>query len=699
MDLLQNIKVRNKLLILVLIPIIGLLYFSVNEIGDKNQLSNEMSDVKTLSEFAVKASSLVHETQKERGATAGFLGSKGTKFVSELPAQRKNTDNKKQELNEFMRQMDLSLYSPTFRNNVNDALTQLDKMNSIRSRVSSLNIPAKEAIGYYTKFNNQVLSAIGEIAKLSSIADISNRAESYTNFLKSKERAGIERAVLSNTFAADSFGPGMYQKLIQLITEQNAYADAFKTLASEELITYSNNTLQGPDVVEVERLRKVAFDNATTGGFDIEATYWFSTITKKINLLKKIEDESSKQLLANAQEHYNNAQSSLYFSITISSILIIVALFLTFFIITGITKPISVVVELTRKMNNEFESFVGVVDAIATNDLTQNISQSEIKSTGIDSKDEIGILVSAIEMTLDSKNKIGNSLNQMTLNLREIVQRLNENTNQVAAAATEIASNAEQMTKGVVVQSDQVMQVSTAIEEMTATIVETSNNTSEANNVSKESSDTAGKGGEIISETIQGMHRITEVVSQSAQSIEKLAKSAEKIGEIISVIDDIADQTNLLALNAAIEAARAGEQGRGFAVVADEVRKLAERTGKATGEITQMIQGIQSETNEAVTSMEAGIKEVDTGRELTDTAGNSLNEIIQMAQRLTDMIHQIATATEEQSVAAEEISHSVEQISTVSKETAKGAEESSQAAGTLSQQAEELKSIVEQFKV
>ncbi len=155
----------------------------------------------------------------------------------------------------------------------------------------------------------------------------------------------------------------------------------------------------------------------------------------------------------------------------------------------------------------------------------------------------------------------------------------------------------------------------------------------------------------------------------------------------------------MLALNAAIEAARAGEQGRGFAVVADEVRKLAERTGKATGEITQMITGIQSETNDAVTSMEVGIKEVQTGTELTDTAGNSLNEIISMSGRLTDMIHQIATATEEQSVAAEEISRSVEQISSVSKETARGAEESSQAANVLSQQAESLKNIVEKFKV
>ncbi len=410
MNLLKNIKIKNKLFILVLLPIIGLIYFSANEISNNNNLSNEMSNVKTLSEFAVKASSLVHETQKERGATAGYLGSKGTKFVSELPAQRQKTDTKKHELREFVQQMDLSLYSPIFKNLVNDALSQLDKIDNIRSRVSSLNISAKEAIEYYTAFNSKVLGSIGEIAKLSSVAEISNRAESYTNFLKSKERAGIERAVLSNTFAADKFGSGMYQKLIQLITEQNAYADAYKTLATDELLSYYNNTLQGPDVQEVKRLRAVAFDNATTGGFGVEATYWFKTITKKINLLKQIEDENSKHLLANTELHYDNAQSSLYFSITVSSILIISALLLTFFVISGITKPISTVVELTHKMNEEFSSFVTVVDAIASNDLTQDILQSKIESTGINSKDEISVLVGAIEQTLESKIRLGHHL-------------------------------------------------------------------------------------------------------------------------------------------------------------------------------------------------------------------------------------------------------------------------------------------------
>jgi methyl-accepting chemotaxis protein len=195
------------------------------------------------------------------------------------------------------------------------------------------------------------------------------------------------------------------------------------------------------------------------------------------------------------------------------------------------------------------------------------------------------------------------------------------------------------------------------------------------------------------------MQTISQVVRQSAESIAKLATSADQIGEIIGVIDDIADQTNLLALNAAIEAARAGEQGRGFAVVADEVRKLAERTGKATGEITEMIKGIQKQTEEAVGSMEAGIQQGDKGREHADRAGNSLTEIVTMAQRVTEMISQIATATEEQSSAAEQISKNLEHISSVTRETANGAEQSAAAAEELNRQADGLQQVVAKFRL
>ncbi|MBU8934811.1 MAG: CZB domain-containing protein [candidate division Zixibacteria bacterium] len=419
----------------------------------------------------------------------------------------------------------------------------------------------------------------------------------------------------------------------------------------------------------------------------------------------------TQQYLVELKEHFANQSetataetntiisSSISIMLILSLIAVVIGLVAAWIITRGITKPVDKVVGLTQQMNEEFDQFVGVVDSIANNDLTQEISQSEIESLNIDSKDEIGVLVGAIEDTLGAKDKIGASLAKMTDNLTTMVRQMGDNSTQLVSAATEVASSSEQMSRGAKDQTDQVTQVSTAVEEMTATIVESARNAGDATEGAKAASDNATNGGQIVNETIQGMQRIADVVRGSSESIGKLAESADQIGEIIGVIDDIADQTNLLALNAAIEAARAGEQGRGFAVVADEVRKLAERTGKATGEITGMIKGIQQGTEEAVGSMETGVQEVDQGRELADKAGNSLTEIVNMSQSVMDQIQQMATASEEQSSAAEQISKNIENVASIARESATGAEQSAAAAEELNRQAEGMQTMVSRFKV
>lgn len=296
------------------------------------------------------------------------------------------------------------------------------------------------------------------------------------------------------------------------------------------------------------------------------------------------------------------------------------------------------------------------------------------------------------------KDVLGLSFQSMLTSLSDMVRQLNESTALVVSAAGEITRSSEEMTTGAEDQSKQVSEVSAAVEEMTTNIVETNTNASNASKASQNASKTAGDGGEIVSKTINGMLNISNVVSSSAKTTQELAQSAEQIGKVIGVIDDIADQTNLLALNAAIEAARAGEQGRGFAVVADEVRKLAERTSHATGEISTMIKGIQTKTSEAVASMEHGIKEVDQGRDLTNEAGNSLEEIVTMSDNVMRMIQQISTASNEQANAAEEVARRINAINEVTENTTIQAKESTEAAKKLNRQAEELQTIVASFK-
>jgi methyl-accepting chemotaxis protein len=268
-----------------------------------------------------------------------------------------------------------------------------------------------------------------------------------------------------------------------------------------------------------------------------------------------------------------------------------------------------------------------------------------------------------------------------------------------SSASTEISASTEQMATGSQEQSSQISEISAAVQEMTKTICVTSNNASTANQTAQQAGKAAEEGGKVVAETVAGMTKIAEVVTLASNTVRELGNSSDQIGEIIQVIDDIADQTNLLALNAAIEAARAGEQGRGFAVVADEVRKLAERTTKATKEIAIMIKKIQADTSNAVESMNKGTLEVQKGTEMAHKAGASLDEIIKSTGHVVDVVTQVAVAGEEQSAAAEEISKNIEGITVVIQETSEGIQHIAEASEDLSRMTGNLENMISRFKV
>src|SRR5208337_2760755 len=222
-------------------------------------------------------------------------------------------------------------------------------------------------------------------------------------------------------------------------------------------------------------------------------------------------------------------------------------------------------------------------------------------------------------------------------------------------------------------QLAQIDQIASATAEMSQTIVDVAKNASYASEMAKGATDIADKGKDTVKKAVDAIMSISDSVRESSDTIEELGRSSHEIGEIVAVINDIADQTNLLALNAAIEAARAGEQGRGFAVVADEVRKLAERSSKATAEIGRMITAIQVEVEKAVSSMNEGTKRVNIGVECSVKAGEALSTIVSSIYSLQSMVQQIASATEQMSTVSEQISGDVETVASVSKESSNSA--------------------------
>ncbi|WP_447837791.1 methyl-accepting chemotaxis protein [Aeromonas salmonicida] len=649
----NKLGLAHKMLLVVCLPLLALLFFSGRYVYERYQVEQEMSQAQAALYVVREAAQLAHELQKERGMSAGFLGSGGNKFRDGLPAQRKLVDTLLVRFHEDPALLALG--------EVQQALTGLTAM---RARVGALGVEVAEQVGFYSRLISQLLAVVDQVSLNSQDATIALQTNAYAAFLQSKERMGLERATLSNVFGRDHFTPALLQQFISLLAAQNTYLERFQAVASPSQRQLLADSLTSPVVAKVAAMEQLALDKATTGGFGVDAEAWFALSTDKIGLLKESEDRLYQQLFERVEQMRAKSASDFWWAAL--GVLLCVAL--TTFVCWRVVRDLHLGF---MALHQTFKRLV------QENDLTVRVNWR--------SGDELGALAQ--------------DLNHFLAHLEGLLLAVRRSCEVLARSAATSAGVIAEVNAGVVKGFGQVDLVATAATEMASTVAEIARNATQTSLATQQAIGRARQGDKEVDQTIDAIQLVAGTLANTQQLVDSLYQDTESVGEALNLIKQISDRTNLLALNAAIEAARAGESGRGFAVVAEEVRALASRTQQAAEDIDRMLSRLRQGADQAVTAMHLGTEQAGLSVTEAKRAGSELSDIVSEVRKVSDMTAQVATATEEQRYVTDDIQHNVMTIREVYEAHRLHSETLQQNSAELDLLARELAGRIASFKL
>jgi len=647
----------------VLIPLVLLSYNMIHLITEEiNFLESEELGIK----YVQAARLPMQHIQQHRGMTAAYVNG-ATEFKSRIISKRQDVDKYLAQLQKLENELGDAL---KLKGTTKQLIQQWQNI-----KANSMSQKANVTIQNHSKLIANILNLIVTISDNSGIT-LDPKLDTYymglalVNILPNlMENMGQARAVGSSIAAKGKFTQNTFVRLSILVNNINTYANQLKSSmasavgANNGIRQDLGSMIEGNNKAVEEMKNLLIKDLLEPEKITIASNKVFNTATHAINGSYKLFDAMSPELLKIFDERIEKGTNKKIIEISIVTIV----LFLVFYLFVGLY--LSIINNLARVEK--------ATKKIADGDLSARL---EIKGN-------------------DEMQLIATDFNSMAEKFEALVQQIVSATSQLAAASEEVAVISQESATNLNNQRTEIEQVATAMNEMSATVQEVARSAGDAAGAAANADNEAKAGNSIVGQASNSIDALAREVENAAEVIQQLANDSETIGSVLDVIKGIAEQTNLLALNAAIEAARAGEQGRGFAVVADEVRTLAGRTQESTQEIESMIDKLQSGAKNAVAAMEAGQEKATVGVDQTKQAGEALAAITRAVTTINEMNTQIASAAEEQTATTEEMNKNIININQLADETATSAEQSTTASGELSNLASNLQNLVSQFKI
>ena len=600
-----------------------------------SKLYTKDKHLKTAVKLVKSLSALLHETQKERGMTAGYIGSKGKKFADKLKVQRAVTNLKIATFKALYAKTKISRYPKQFRKELSDSIKSLNVISAIRKKVDRREVALKEVIAFYTKMNSHFLQATAETINIAKGAFCIRGLNSYYSFLMSKERAGIERAILANAFSSNYFAKGMKEKFVVVITEQESFLTIFITNASKEVLSFYKTKSKDKSFDEVAKMRHIALASNSIGGFGVDSTEWFRVMSLKINALKTIEAHIEESISATLEDLKADAYNGLVISLVVSFVMMVIIL------IIGVSLSKDIISRLSRLQEASADLSSG------ESDLTKRIAGMGYDEMGAVAK-EVNSFTKRICELIQETKKISEHNMEKALVLRKSNIVLEEKARKRNFLVDNIAKKSS--------ETNEHLQYSV-----------------DHSRITLENMQAASNNLENASSNITVMHNKIEETSHNEIEISsrlvQVAQDTSEVKNVLNIISDIADQTNLLALNAAIEAARAGEHGRGFAVVADEVRKLAEKTQHSLSDINATVNVVVQAINDASEAMSKNSKNVIEVSAMSEEVEQNISNTVSAVESNTVMMQDDVEAISADLQNMHEIVQYSQEIENISAET------------------------------